>query len=127
MPNSSIFHLVGLMSGTSCDGLDMAFCRFEYNGQWKSEIIRAETEPFSKDLTTKLRNAPDLPGLQLSLLDREFGYWMGKAKILSEIPIKSRCCCFPRAYGISPTSKKIHFTNWQWVGFVSGLWFAGNL
>ncbi|MDN3668986.1 anhydro-N-acetylmuramic acid kinase [Echinicola jeungdonensis] len=79
MTSPGIFHLVGLMSGTSGDGLDMAYCRFEFNGQWKYEIIRAETEAFPNDLGKKLQNAPNFSGLQLSLLDREFGNWMGQA------------------------------------------------
>ncbi|HBL80799.1 MAG TPA: anhydro-N-acetylmuramic acid kinase, partial [Aequorivita sp.] len=40
------YHIVGVMSGTSLDGIDLAEIVFTYSeAQWKFEIITAETVP----------------------------------------------------------------------------------
>lgn len=42
------YNVIGLMSGTSLDGLDIAFCRFTVeSAAWKYEIIRSETMAYS--------------------------------------------------------------------------------
>lgn len=72
------YTMIGLMSGTSGDGLDLAFCHFEYLESWNFEIISAETIPFPDPLGERLAGAHLLSGLDLSLLDVEFGKWMGE-------------------------------------------------
>ena len=72
------YSLIGLMSGTSGDGLDMAFCHFDLQNGWEFEILLAETIPFPEQLGQKLAGSHLLSGLELSLLDLEFGRWMGE-------------------------------------------------
>ncbi|UCS94481.1 anhydro-N-acetylmuramic acid kinase [Echinicola marina] len=78
MDTSNIYHIIGLMSGTSGDGLDMAHCRFVYEQKWSFSIIEATTVPFPENLGKKLNQAHQLSGEELCLLDREFGTWMGE-------------------------------------------------
>ena len=48
MNDKKIYYIIGLMSGTSLDGLDIAYCRFErINEKWKYEIIHATTYEYS--------------------------------------------------------------------------------
>ncbi|WP_268033468.1 anhydro-N-acetylmuramic acid kinase [Algoriphagus sp. PAP.12] len=72
------YQVIGLMSGTSGDGLDIAFCEFQKEDAWSFQIIQAETIPFPEDLVKNLMNSHLLPALDLSLLDVEFGKWMGE-------------------------------------------------
>jgi anhydro-N-acetylmuramic acid kinase len=72
------YSLIGLMSGTSGDGLDIAYCQFEYQSQWQYEILLAETVPFTEPLGQKLVKSHLLSGLELASLDLEFGRWMGE-------------------------------------------------
>ncbi|MDA0314035.1 MAG: anhydro-N-acetylmuramic acid kinase [Bacteroidetes bacterium] len=73
------YTLIGLMSGTSGDGLDLAHCHFEYQKRgWNYEILQTETRPFPDPLGKALAESHLLSGLELSLLDVNFGQWMGE-------------------------------------------------
>ena len=74
------FQAIGLMSGTSLDGLDICFAEFEKQGTaWKFEILKAETIPYSKDFEDKLRNSINLSAVELLELHSEYGFYLGKS------------------------------------------------
>lgn len=72
------YSIIGLMSGTSGDGLDLAYVHFEHQREWKFEIVLAKTFPFPEDLGKKLTVAHLKSGLELAQLDVDFGKWMGE-------------------------------------------------
>ncbi|MBL7827098.1 MAG: anhydro-N-acetylmuramic acid kinase, partial [Saprospiraceae bacterium] len=48
--------IIGLMSGTSLDGLDIALCRFKGAGMdTRVEVLKFETVPYDADLKTEIR------------------------------------------------------------------------
>jgi anhydro-N-acetylmuramic acid kinase len=49
--------VLGLMSGTSLDGLDIAFCEFIENDSWDFKILEAETIPYTEELRRLLIEA----------------------------------------------------------------------
>lgn len=70
---------IGLMSGTSLDGLDICFAKFIFlQGVWKYEILHAETFPYSQHWETKLRKAIFLNAEDLMALHSEYGFYLGK-------------------------------------------------
>jgi len=70
---------IGVMSGTSLDGVDIALCRFtESEDDWAYEIIDAQTVSYSNRWIEKLRNAHHLTAFEFLLLHNEYGIYVGK-------------------------------------------------
>lgn len=77
------YHAIGLMSGSSLDGLDVALCRMETArsdvefeiSDW--EILAAETFPFSDFWKKRLRDLPSSSAFELADAHAAFGGYMG--------------------------------------------------
>lgn len=71
--------IIGLMSGTSLDGLDICYVEFKYiNGKWEYHIIRAEDEIYSNELKNQLATAQSMSALDYALLDSNYGIYLGE-------------------------------------------------
>jgi anhydro-N-acetylmuramic acid kinase len=69
---------IGLMSGTSLDGLDICYANFEKQDHWTFQILQAETIPYSKDWENRLRNSIHLSPEELLELHSEYGFYLGQ-------------------------------------------------
>ncbi len=77
-----VYNVIGLMSGTSLDGLDIAYCQFSKNSKnWNFKLLIAETLPYNEVWKNKLKNADKLNAVDLLLLNNEFGYYLGEKSI----------------------------------------------
>jgi anhydro-N-acetylmuramic acid kinase len=75
----SSYSVIGLMSGTSLDGLDMAYCKFDLvNGNWQFKILASNSIDYDSKWRDTLKNGFDLEERDLLLLDGEYGRWIGK-------------------------------------------------
>ncbi|MEC8884066.1 MAG: anhydro-N-acetylmuramic acid kinase, partial [Bacteroidota bacterium] len=59
--NSTTYLMLGVMSGTSLDGIDLAYVRFTKTKHWQYELLSCETIPYETEWVTRLQNAVDLP------------------------------------------------------------------
>ena len=74
-----IYRGIGLMSGSSLDGLDIVFAEFQENaGQWNFEIQFASCEAYENGWIDKLKNAVFLPAKDYLLLHSEYGKYLGQ-------------------------------------------------
>ncbi len=66
------------MSGTSLDGLDIAYCRFiNDKDAWSFEIIKATSIEYSIAYQNELKNAIHLDSVTLLKLHNTYGSWLG--------------------------------------------------
>ena len=68
-------YCIGLMSGTSLDGLDICYVRFDSNSSF--EILQTEGIDYSSEIKNKLKHAYSLSAMDLRELDIQFGYYLG--------------------------------------------------
>jgi anhydro-N-acetylmuramic acid kinase len=74
-----IYRAIGLMSGSSLDGLDIAFAGFSENaGKWDYEILKAECIPYEINWKTRLKQAVSLNAEDYQLLHVDYGHWIGQ-------------------------------------------------
>lgn len=73
------YNVIGLMSGTSLDGLDIAFCRFtvDKNG-WNYEIIQAETKAYSQEWKERILASETMDALAFQQLNVDYGQFLGR-------------------------------------------------
>ncbi|HYG53342.1 MAG TPA: anhydro-N-acetylmuramic acid kinase [Flavobacteriales bacterium] len=69
------YSIIGLMSGTSVDGLDVAYCRFGEKNSYT--IVASKTYKYPDSLKNRLKNNMTLSTPDLLELDAELGYYFG--------------------------------------------------
>jgi len=73
-----IYRAIGLMSGSSLDGLDIAFVEFHENGgKWVFHIQEAECYSYSDEWIMRLKGATSLNALDYQLLHADYGHYLG--------------------------------------------------
>ena len=72
------YFAIGLMSGTSLDGLDICYAKFQNIATWEFEILKTETIPYSPEWKNRLQNAILLSAEDLLALDKEYGFYLGE-------------------------------------------------
>ncbi|MBS1935117.1 MAG: anhydro-N-acetylmuramic acid kinase, partial [Bacteroidetes bacterium] len=74
-----VYRVIGLMSGSSLDGLDIAFVQFHENaGKWNFEIIQTACYEYNNPWKKKLQEATLLNALDYQLLHAEYGNYIGE-------------------------------------------------
>ena len=108
---------LGLMSGTSLDGLDIVSVSFDLNNEnEKFKIHHSETIPYHAELKMELENAINISTESLLQLDKRFAQVMGqmvnnfisKHNILKESIVGIAVMDKP----FSSTGKRIYAPNW---------------
>lgn len=91
MEKKQRYKAIGLMSGTSLDGVDVVCCNFllKKSGVWEFQIEKAITIPYNSAWTAKLATAHQLNAEELIQLHANYGAYLGNL-----------CKKFIRLYGI---------------------------
>lgn len=70
------FHVIGVMSGTSLDGIDFAEIIFTYTNKWSFELKKCDTFAYSKNWTDKLQTAVNFSESELNQLNKEYTVYL---------------------------------------------------
>jgi anhydro-N-acetylmuramic acid kinase len=74
-----IYRAIGVMSGSSLDGLDIAMVEFEeQGGKWNYAIKHTACYTYEKDMRNRLRNSTSLNASDYELLHFDYGYYIGE-------------------------------------------------
>lgn len=73
------YRAIGLMSGSSLDGLDIVFAEYEeYGGKWQYNILAADCYAYSEQWMNRLQAAIHLNAYDYMLLHTDFGRYIGE-------------------------------------------------
>lgn len=71
-------YIIGVMSGTSLDGIDIAYVKITNTNNYKFEILKATTIPYTKQWKSALKDGFHLKGEKLTQLDADYGIFLGE-------------------------------------------------
>lgn len=75
-----IYRAIGVMSGSSLDGLDIVFAAFEeQGGKWSYEIKQSACITYDNDLADMLKHATAMTALDYQLLHTRYGHFIGES------------------------------------------------
>jgi anhydro-N-acetylmuramic acid kinase len=73
-----LYKILGLISGSSLDGLDIAYIELAENaGKWSFTILEADCCEYDKEWKEQLKNAHRLSALEYQLLHSAYGHYLG--------------------------------------------------
>ena len=72
------YYVIGLMSGTSIDGVDLVYANFFYDKHWSFKILKSKTYEYDMDWQNILKNLSDKDLDSIKLIDKNY------TKLLSE-------------------------------------------
>lgn len=74
-----LYRVIGMMSGSSLDGMDLVFAELqETGGKWTYQIKNSSCYPYPREWKERLSNAIHLDAMNYMLLHSDYGHYIGK-------------------------------------------------
>ncbi len=73
-----LYRVIGVMTGTSMDGVDVVYCHISFDNYWSYKIIKAACEPIPQEWKTRIRQLPQAVAFDLSKAHVDFGKFIGE-------------------------------------------------
>ena len=86
----NIFHVIGVMSGTSLDGVDIVYVKFNKDETWSFDIIYAQTYKYEDSITRLMADLSTKSLEVIKKIDIEYSYELAKIinQFISQFSIK---------------------------------------
>ena len=81
------YNVIGLMSGTSLDGVDLAFASFYYNKTWKYQLDVCQTIPYNKEWQTHLQQLHLKPISEIYQSSKRYAIYL--SQLLNDFILKN--------------------------------------
>jgi anhydro-N-acetylmuramic acid kinase len=73
-----VYKVIGLMSGSSLDGLDIAYVHLSQVGRgWEFQLVHADCYVYTPEWRERLAGATGLSALEYEFLDSDYGHFVG--------------------------------------------------
>ncbi|MFD2824829.1 anhydro-N-acetylmuramic acid kinase [Lacinutrix iliipiscaria] len=74
--NKTNYKVIGVMSGTSLDGIDLACVNFQFDGDWHFKMTNCETIPYSQEWYKRLQNLTSYTSKELKDIDLKYTIYL---------------------------------------------------
>lgn len=88
------YKVIGLMSGTSLDGLDLAYCKiWQEKDGYNFEIAETQSIAYSDEMKQRLKNSIYLAADELLVFHNTYGTWLGErvADFIEDFDLEVDC------------------------------------
>ncbi|TBN01298.1 anhydro-N-acetylmuramic acid kinase [Hyunsoonleella flava] len=72
------YHVIGIMSGTSLDGIDLVYTQFHFQHKWTFKILLSKTISYDNFWIEKLKSLVELSPDDLKKVDQEYTRFLAK-------------------------------------------------
>lgn len=76
--NKSVYKVIGVMAGSSMDGLDIVKASFKIAGNWEYELLDNNSFEYDEKTFMALESAVNRPKQEQLEIDHQFGDWIAK-------------------------------------------------
>lgn len=82
------YNIIGVMSGTSLDGIDLIYVKFQKDTKWNFTVIEAQTFEYEDEWREKLSKLVSYSNSELDLIDTDYTYHL--ANVINEFVEKNK-------------------------------------
>ena len=73
-----LYRVIGVMTGTSMDGVDIVYCHISFDKQWSYKILKTDCKPIPQEWKMRLNQLPKATAFDFSKTNVDFGKFLGE-------------------------------------------------
>lgn len=72
------YYVIGVMSGTSLDGIDLVYVKFRFDIRWHFQILKAKTIEYGDTWRHRLKSLVDIPIEEVKKIDDDYTLYLAR-------------------------------------------------
>jgi anhydro-N-acetylmuramic acid kinase len=73
-----LYRVIGVMTGTSMDGVDLVYCHIHFDKDWTYKIVKVECDSIQQEWKTRINQLPKATAFDFSKAHVDFGKFLGE-------------------------------------------------